>query len=365
MSEENEKHEHHEGEKHVHAKEEHKKHEHQHESEKHVHSKKPKIKKIQIWQAATLIAVILLIFFWVKSSNCSTGMVISAQEAAENAVSYINQNLMQPGTEAELTGAVSEKSGLYVFTITVAGREYDSYVSKDGDILFPSAFDMTEEVETVTPTEQPASQVPKKDKPEVELFVMSHCPYGTQAEKGILPVTKLLGDKIDFNVRFVYYAMHGKTEVDEELSQYCIQKEQRDKYYNYLMCFLKEGKSAECLTEAKIDKTKLDACIEQTDKEFKVTEQYNDKSTWLSGNYPLIGMDKELNQKYGVGGSPTLVINGQTVSSARDSASLLATICASFTEQPEECGQVLSSTAPSPGFGFSEGTAATTDASCG
>ena len=37
---------------------------------------------------------------------------------------------------------------------------------------------------------------PKKEKPEVELFVMSHCPFGTQIEKGMLPVARLLGDKI-------------------------------------------------------------------------------------------------------------------------------------------------------------------------
>ncbi|MBU3941884.1 MAG: hypothetical protein KKF74_03150, partial [Nanoarchaeota archaeon] len=49
--------------------------------------------------------------------------------------------------------------------------------------------------------------MPKKDKPEVELFVMSHCPYGTQIEKGMLPVARLLGDKIDFNIRFCSYAM--------------------------------------------------------------------------------------------------------------------------------------------------------------
>jgi len=73
----------------------------------------------------------------------------------------------------------------------------------------------------------------KKDVPEVELFVMSHCPYGTQMEKGILPVVELLGDKIDFKIRFVYYAMHGEKEVNEEARQYCIQKEQKDKFISY------------------------------------------------------------------------------------------------------------------------------------
>ncbi len=41
---------------------------------------------------------------------------------------------------------------------------------------------------------------------------MSYCPYGTQAEKGILPVVALLGDKIDFKLRTVHYVLHGDKE---------------------------------------------------------------------------------------------------------------------------------------------------------
>jgi hypothetical protein len=69
---------------------------------------------------------------------------------------------------------------------------------------------------------------------------MSYCPFGTQAEKGILPVVNLLKDKIDFKVKFVNYAMHGKKEIDENNLQYCIQKEEPNKYNSYLTCFLKE-----------------------------------------------------------------------------------------------------------------------------
>ena len=57
------------------------------------------------------------------------------------------------------------------------------------------------------------------------------------------------------------------------------------------------------------------------------------------------------NSKYGVKGSPSLVINGTNSSSARDSANLLKAICAGFEEAPEECSTQLSSDTPSPGFG--------------
>jgi len=205
--------------------------------------------------------------------------------------------------------------------------------------------------------------MPKMEKPVVDVFVMSHCPYGTQIEKGILPVLRLLGDKIDFNMRFVYYAMHGETEVNEQTLQYCIQKEYNDKYLDYLECFLKEGKTDECVEEVRLN-GKLDECIAQADEEFSITENLNDESKWSGGRFPLFNVDKELNEKYGIRGSPGLVINGVVASASRDPASLLDAICTGFIEKPEECSEELSSTNPSRGFGYEETGSASTG-SCG
>jgi protein-disulfide isomerase len=207
----------------------------------------------------------------------------------------------------------------------------------------------------------------KKDKPVVELFVMSHCPYGTQMEKGILPVVDLLGNKIDFSVKFVYYAMHGEQEVQEELRQYCIETEQDSKYLDYLKCFLKAGDSQTCLTEAGVDKTKLDTCTAATDTKFSVTKNFNDQSGWLSGQFPKVDLFKDLNEKYGVQGSPTLVINGVVASAGRDPQSLLDAVCTGFKVKPAECSQSLSTSAYTAGFGFTQSAAAadTASANCG
>ncbi|MBU3942195.1 MAG: hypothetical protein KKF74_04760, partial [Nanoarchaeota archaeon] len=206
--------------------------------------------------------------------------------------------------------------------------------------------------------------MPKKDKPEVELFVMSHCPYGTQIEKGMLPVARLLGDKIDFNINFCSYAMHGKKELDEQTLQHCIQKEYNDKYLDYLACFLKEGNTDDCLKEVELS-GKMDTCIAETDAKFKITEKFNDQSTWSGGRYPLFDVYKELNEKYSISGSPNLVINGVTAKSGRDSASLLNAICTGFKVKPAECNEELSSENPSAGFGFSATAASTSSGSCG
>jgi len=192
--------------------------------------------------------------------------------------------------------------------------------------------------------------------------VMSHCPYGTQIEKGIVPAVRQLGDKIDFELKFVYYAMHGEVEVKEQLNQYCIQKEQNSKLLDYLDCFLASGNGQNCLSQVKIDQKKLASCTQATDDQYQVSENLANQSSWLSGRYPLFGVDQADNEKYGIGGSPTLIINGGEVSTARDAASLLAAICASFENQPKECQGNLSAQTPAPGFGSgttSGGAAAT------
>ena len=99
------------------------------------------------------------------------------------------------------------------------------YLTKDG-VLAGSLNNIEPVSSTVAPTQE---NLPKSDKPVVELFVMSYCPYGTQAEKGILPVLALLGDKIDFKLRMVHYILHGEPEDLENKRQLCIREEEFDK----------------------------------------------------------------------------------------------------------------------------------------
>ncbi len=326
------------------------------ESKKHEHHhKNVRIKKSEIWKSTTTILAILLIvsLYFNFNSPASAGQVLSPEEAADKAISYINTNLMQPGVSAKQLG-VEENSDLYNVKLDIAGNEYDSYVTKDGKLLFPTVIDMTEQAEQPTQDPTSATQEPaavKSEKPTVELFVMSHCPYGTQSEKGIIPVVELLGDKIDFELKFVNYAMHGEVEVNEQLQQYCIDKEEPDKFLDYLKCFLKEGNSEECIEEASIDTAKLEGCTEATDEEYKITETLNDQASWET-RFPPFSIHDEENDEYGIRGSPSLVINGKMASSGRSPAAYLATICNSFIEPPEECSQELAAETPSPGFGY-------------
>ncbi len=306
--------------------------------------------------------LMFLLVFAVILSGCSIKKGASTSELEQarlKAEAFINDNFMQEGQKVTVSD-IKLESDLYKFKVNlVGGQSIDSYMTKDGSKLFESAIDMTD-TSTEVNNETPSAVAPKNDKPIVELFTMSHCPYGTQIEKGIIPVVETLKDKIDFSIKFCDYAMHGEIELKEQLKQYCISKEQPDKYISYLKCFLISGDSNACSASAKL--SSLDSCISKTDTEFSVMKNFNDKSTWM-GNYPTFNVFAKENTQYGVQGSPTLIINGTIVESARDSKSLLATICSAFNNPPEECNTGLSSATPAPGFG-DETTNASTDASC-
>lgn len=328
---------------------------------------------LNIWQISSfvLLAVLLITLFF-SFSNKTTGNVISEVEAGKKIMEFVNKQTAGQGT-AELISTVKE-GNLFKSTIKFNDQEIPVYATLDGEFLIPQLIPLSEGAanQQTAPQAQDAqsdtpANVPKSDKPNVELFVMSHCPYGTQMEKGILPVVKELGSNIDFEIKFVNYAMHPtQGEVEEQLNQYCIQKEQNAKYLDYLSCFLGEGNGDACLKEVKIDEVKLKACTDKTDNEFDVLKNLEDKSSWASGRFPKFMINDADNQKYGVQGSPTLVINGVQAESGRDAQSLLNTICSAFTTQPEGCNTDMTSFGnPAPGFGFDTQGGSASAAGCG
>jgi len=321
----------------------------------------------------SMIIALLIVFVLVPTLE-KKEQPMDSEKITSKIESFINKNLMKGDSSIIVTEKAVEEHGLYKVMIDAGdGRVFASYLTKDKKILLFEGIDI-EEVEAKNAensNEAPVAattDIPKNDKPKVEVFVMSHCPYGTQIEKGILPVVETLGNKIDFELKFCDYAMHNKKELDEQLRQHCIKTEEPAKFINYLQCFLEADKSDECIEKSNINTSKLNTCVSATDKKYKVTENFNDKSTWKidrNGNpaFPVFNVYKEDNVKYGVGGSPALVINEVTANSARDSKSLLATICSAFETAPEECTTELSSAQPAPGFGFATTTRGN-EASC-
>ncbi|MCK4730327.1 MAG: hypothetical protein KAT28_03335 [Candidatus Aenigmarchaeota archaeon] len=297
---------------------------------------------------------------------------MNSQEAGDKAVEFITTNLLGPGISAELV-SIEELNGgsLYKLELNISdgssSQVAESYITSDGEYIFPqgiitgefAALKEAAEEQQNQQEEQEMEDMLKSDKPEVKLFIMSYCPYGLQAMKAAVPAYKLLDGKADMTINFVSYAMHDKKELDENLRMYCIQEEQKEVFLDYMACFTKTDDYESCLDEINVDKTKLDSCMARVDEEYKITEMYNDKSTWASGRFPMFNVEKEDNEAYGVRGSPTMVINGKVVSVNRSPEAYKKAICSAFETPPEECKETLSNSPASPGFGGGTGTAST------
>src|SRR6056297_1060634 len=264
------------------------------------------------------------------------------ETVVDEAMGFINSELLGGATATLEKTVVSD--GWYELTISMQGETTNVLVNKNSGDLYLSPINKAEflaaKEETVVEEESPT--VIKAEHPVVELFVMSHCPFGTQAEKVLLPVIDSLKEDADFEIKYVHYAMHGERELSEQMTQECIKKQSEEEFYKYLSCFLgttsgSEEESNECLEKITIDKEALATCVDELDKEYGVTEGLLDESTWLSGRFPLFKVHAEESLAYGVKGSPTLVINGEVVNSGRSPQEYLNTICESFVEQPTAC----------------------------
>jgi glutaredoxin len=316
-----------------------------------------------------IILVIILAVIGFVTLKKPTTKTLTSDEAKNTAETFVNKFLMSGGSKATIK-EITEEYGMYKLKIDITSDVVESYITKDGKLFFPQALNIEEmngqqanSTPTADSTAVAPADLPKTDKPVVELFVMSQCPYGTQIEKGILPVVDLLGKKMDFQIKFVDYSMHGDVELNEQMNQYCINSTQPDKYYAYLKCFLTAGDTASCLKSTGINQAKIDPCVKATDAKYKITENSKNKVGY-QGSYPGFDIYKADNTKYGVGGSPTLVINGKTVQSGRDPETLLTTICAAFNNQPAECKTTLSSDTPAAGFGTGTTSGGSAAAAC-
>lgn len=322
---------------------------------------------------AVIVAVILAVMaFNSLGSGFSFGFGVAKDKIAAKALDYINKNLLSNGQTATLVSA-SVEGGVVKLKIKVNNSEFDSYVTKDGKLLFPQAFDMDKKTEDTTasnsassaPTEEQIKQtcktLPKNDKPVLDAYIVSKCPYGLQMQRILADVAanapalaqnimvRYIGSISNGNIS----SMHGTAEAQENLRQICIRDEQRSKYWNYISCHIKAGDVDSCLASAGIDTNKLATCI-------------SDKNRGLA----YAKEDFDLNTQYGVQGSPTLILDGKEISEfnfgGRTSDALKTMICCAYNSQPGICSTKLNTSNAASSFSetYSSSNGASGDANC-
>jgi hypothetical protein len=274
---------------------------------------------------------------------------LSRQEAAEKAVNYINQNILEKGATASLINA-SEEYGFYRIHLKIGESEFNSYVTRDGKFLFPEVYNLEEKPKTAAeaqpePKKSTCEDIKKVEKPVLEAFVVSKCPYGLQMQRVLNEIVKNIPSLAN-NIGVEYIgsiengkitSMHGEEEAQENLRQICLREEQSDKYWKYIDCHIKKGDVESCVAEAGIDKNKLDSCLKEDSKGLKYAKE-----------------DFDLQEKYKVGGSPTLILNGEKANESnfggRAAEAVKTLLCCGFQTTPSACSQKLTEIQAAAGF---------------
>lgn len=268
---------------------------------------------------------------------------------------YINANLLaQQGVTAKITGAKEIQNGLFelpfeIYQDGAVVSEGNVYSTKEKLFLVQAAFDLNTPIEQtpVEEEEETPTAVVKSDKPVVDLYVMSFCPYGNKAEDTMKPVYELLKNDINFNVHYIVNvngttvdSLHGTPEAVQNEREACVLK-----YYGMQSWFdfagyvnTNCGSNGSCweagATTLKLDKDKINTCV-------------------ANEGLDLMKASEAASNAANANGSPTMIINGVGTNSVYqygNSEAYKTAICGAFNTAPSACSTVLSgSTATTQG----------------
>jgi hypothetical protein len=153
-------------------------------------------------------------------------------------------------------------------------------------------------------------------KGQLEVFVMSECPFGLKALNAMEEVLAAFGKDIKFTVHFIgderdgkATAMHGQSEVDENIRELCAIENYPDTYMKYILCRNKniKGDWKPCAVDG-IDAAVIEKCFNEGGEQ-KLLEDY------------------KVAKSLGISGSPTWIANGRHQFSGIDAATVQKNIC--------------------------------------
>lgn len=306
--------------------------------------KEPIYKNANFWLAAALVILLGAYGIYTQKPDVKSWFQsgLSQEQAKTKVEDFVKNNLIQPGSEFSVK-SVAEENGLYKVTVSVGQQEIVSYLTKDGKKFFPQVMDIAEvekqAADAKKQEKEGGKEVPKADKPTVNLFVMSFCPYGNKAEDTMKSVYDLLKNKVNFNFHYIVesngdeiQSLHGQKEVDQNEREACVLKESgKDKWLSFVTYVNKNcGSDGACwetgAKSAGLNVAKINDCVK-------------------SQGAALMKADAEISKSANASGSPTMTINGassKAVYQYGNSESYKQAICDAFTTAPAECAKKLS-----------------------
>jgi len=143
------------------------------------------------------------------------------------------------------------KNDDYAKTIGLIDTMIDSSITTEAKTSLETAKSSVETALAAEATVVPENNDENNDNLEkpvtLDMYIMSQCPYGVQAEDGAIPAVKKLIDSVDYNIYFIandngdgtFSSLHGQPEVDENMRQICIMEKNPEQFLDYLTCLNK------------------------------------------------------------------------------------------------------------------------------
>lgn len=305
-----------------------------------------KITARKILFLATTLCLILILGFCVAIilKKYSTHKTISQLNAGYKVLNTVNTYFV-PGGNANLAGRPVEEKGLYKVDLTLDSVTQSFYLTRDGEwLILPGTMIDITKLKGMAKQKPEATneEIPKADKPAIELFIMSLCPYGNRAEKEILPIVGLFGDKIDFKIKFIVNvngdsignvaSLHGIDEVKEDLRQAAIMKYYPDKFSAYVDKINEKSCVISC------GAIKLEDYWREAAANLQMDIKKIEKFAYGNEGMAQLKEDSAVSSKYNVTASPTLIINGTKGDAIYKGAKAVQeAICSAFTNAPSLC----------------------------
>ena len=113
-----------------------------------------------------------------------------------------------------------------------------------------------------------------KNGVKLDLYVMSKCPYGIQAEDSLKPAIDKIGKDVNLSINYIadedgkggFTSLHGPTEVQGDIDQLCAKKYDPKRYFDMIICQNKDSANIptnweSCAKEVKLSNIdKVKAC---------------------------------------------------------------------------------------------------------
>ncbi len=293
-----------------------------------------KIHKNKVFWSGLSIGVILVVLIAVIVFSAKD---FSTRELALEKVDYL---LEQTGEKSDLISLkVGNKISLQEVNVLDASTLNNAtptelgkiYISRDGSkLVYGQIIDYTQALP------EPVAVVEKSERPKVELFIWSYCPYGIQMQGPFTEVAALFRDYADFSL-VPFHDGHGAYENQQNKIELCMQEVAPDKVWSYSKKVVDEvyPACADVKTEECDKNASVKAMTALGIDSDKVLECVTTKGDELFSNA------RALSSQYGISGSPTVVINGVKAEVGRSAEAVKNAVCDAMVNPPEICNEKL------------------------